>query len=61
MIYMSKDSSVSMPGVFGGLMRYNEEYNSRFKFKPAHVIAFIIILILVVLGLRAFFPITGSI
>ncbi len=56
---MPKDNSISMPGVFGGLMRYSEEYDSRFKLKPAHVIAFIIILALVVLGLKFFMPIAG--
>ncbi len=40
---MAQDS-VSMPGVFGGLMRYNEEYKSKFMFKPTHVIVFIILL-----------------
>ncbi|MBS3092507.1 preprotein translocase subunit Sec61beta [Candidatus Pacearchaeota archaeon] len=48
-----------MPGVFGGLMRYNEEYDSRFKLKPEHVIAFVIVLALVVLGFKFFAPIAG--
>ena len=56
---MAKDSSVSMPGVFGGLMRYNEEYNSKFKLKPVHVIIFVILIALAVLGLKLFVPITG--
>ena len=51
---MSSDNSVSMPGVFGGLMRYNEEYNSKYKFKPAHVIAFIVVFALVVIGFKIF-------
>ena len=54
---MSKDTQVSMPGGFGGLMRYNEEYDSRLKFKPSHVIAFIILIALFVVGLKIFFPI----
>ncbi|MFA5992689.1 MAG: preprotein translocase subunit Sec61beta [Candidatus Pacearchaeota archaeon] len=57
---MSKDTGMSMPGVFGGLMRYNEEYNSRFKFRPEYVIAFVIILGLVVLGLKVFAPIAAA-
>jgi len=56
---MAKDNSISMPGVFGGLMRYNEEYDSRFKLKPEHVIAFVIVLALVVLGFKFFAPIAG--
>jgi len=57
---MSKDSGISMPGVFGGLMRYNEEYDSRFKFRPEYVIAFVIVLALVILGLKIFAPITAA-
>jgi len=54
---MSKDNSVQMPGVFGGLMRYNDEYDSNVKFKPWHIIAFIVVLALAVIGLKIFFPI----
>lgn len=54
---MAKDGGISMPGVFGGLMRYNEEYKSKFMIKPAHVIAFIVLIALVVIGLKMFFPI----
>lgn len=57
---MASDNSVSMPGVFGGLMRYNEEYNSKYKFKPAHVIAFIIVFALVVIGLKVFMPVAAA-
>ncbi|HLD97697.1 MAG TPA: preprotein translocase subunit Sec61beta [Candidatus Nanoarchaeia archaeon] len=54
---MAQDS-VSMPGVFGGLMRYNEEYDSKIKFKPEYVIGFIVIVAIAAILLRAFFPIT---
>lgn len=47
----------SMPAGFGGLMRYSEEYKSKLVFKPTHVVIFIIIIILLVLGLKIFFPI----
>ncbi len=57
---MAKDNQIQMPGVFGGLMRYNEEYESPFKFKPIHVLIFIAILALGVLALNSFFPITPS-
>jgi len=39
------DTNISMPGGFGGLMRYNEEYDTKFSLKPVHVIAFIILII----------------
>lgn len=53
---MAKDS-VNLPGGFGGLMRYNEEYDSKLKLKPTHVIIYIILVIAFVLALNIFFPI----
>ena len=38
------DTSISMPGGFGGLMRYSEEYDTKFSLKPTHVIAFIVLI-----------------
>ncbi|MFA4953633.1 MAG: hypothetical protein WC584_05395 [Candidatus Pacearchaeota archaeon] len=43
---MAKDNSISMPGGFGGLMRYSEEYESKFMLKPIHVIIFIALIII---------------
>lgn len=48
---------LSMPASFGGLMRYNEEYESKFKLEPLHVIVFIILVIAFVTFLNLFFPI----
>ena len=53
---MGKDNNISMPGVFGGLMRYNEEFDSKIKISPMHVILFAILLALGVLALEMFFP-----
>jgi preprotein translocase subunit Sec61beta len=53
---MSKDS-INMPAGFGGLMRYNEEYDSKFKFKPANVILFVILIIAFVIALNILFPV----
>lgn len=39
------DNKVNMPAGFGGLMRFSEEYESKFNLKPTHVIAFIILVI----------------
>jgi len=47
-------ADVSMPGGFGGLMRYKEEYDSRLKFSPAVVIGMIVAVILFVVGLNIF-------
>ncbi len=42
---MAQDNRVQMPGGFGGLMRFNEEYESKFNLKPTHVIVFIVLII----------------
>jgi preprotein translocase subunit Sec61beta len=42
---MASDNKVSLPGSFGGLMRFNEEYSSYINLKPAHVIIFVILII----------------
>ena len=52
-------AEMNMPGSFGGLMRYKEEYDSKIKFSPAAVIVMIIAVIAFVIGLRIFFPIGG--
>jgi len=57
---MAKDNQIQMPGAFGGLIRYNEEYDSPFKLKPIHVIIFIVLLALGVLALTFLFPINPS-
>jgi len=53
---MANDSKISMPGPFGGLMRYDEEYTSRFMIKPEHVIAFIVGVVAFVVALNIFWP-----
>jgi preprotein translocase subunit Sec61beta len=49
------DTSVNLPGGFGGLMRFNEEYPSIFNLKPTHVILFIILIIVFRIFLGVFF------
>ncbi len=44
------DNRVNLPGGFGGLMRFDEEYASKFNLKPIHIVAFIILII----GFRVF-------
>jgi hypothetical protein len=38
-------AEVNLPGGFGGLTRYNEEYSSMFNLKPMHVVLFIVLII----------------
>ena len=58
---MAKDQQMQMPGVFGGLMRYNEGYESNLKFKPSTVIIYIVVLALIVIAMKIFFPISSII
>jgi len=54
------DNKIQMPGAFGGLMRYDEEYTSRFMLTPIQVIIFIVAIILLIIVLKTFFPIETS-
>jgi preprotein translocase subunit Sec61beta len=54
---MAEDNKISMPGVFGGLIRYDEEVGSKFKLSPTQVIMFIVLIILFVISLKFFMPI----
>ena len=49
------DSNMAMPAGFGGLTRYNEEYDSKLKFGPGAVVGMIIVTIVLVVGLRMFY------
>jgi len=49
---MASDNKISLPGGFGGLMRYNEEYSSYINLKPTHVVLFVILII----AFRALMP-----
>ena len=45
-------AEMNMPAGFGGLTRFKEEYNSKFKFGPGVVVGMIIAVIALVVGLR---------
>ncbi len=47
-------ADIGIPGMGGGLMRYKEEYNSKFKFGPGVVIAMIVVTIIFIVGLKLF-------
>ena len=44
---MARDNKVSMPQGMGGLMRYFDEYKSRFQLQPGHVIILIVLVIII--------------
>ena len=56
---MAQEQKMQMPGVFGGLMRYDSEYKSKFMFSPYAIIAFLASMIAFVLVLKIFFPVSG--
>jgi preprotein translocase subunit Sec61beta len=47
---------IGIPSSSGGLMRYNEEYKSKFRIKPAQVVVFLILIVAFVAVLKIFFP-----
>ncbi len=47
---------ISLPG-FGGLTRYDEEFESRFMLSPNQIVGFVIAVILFVLALKLLFPV----
>ena len=50
---MAQDK-VSMPSGIGGLVRYFDEYKSRIKFKPGHIIVLCILVIVIMVFLYAY-------
>jgi preprotein translocase subunit Sec61beta len=42
---MASDNKINLPGGFGGLMRYSEEYESYINLKPTHVVLFVILIV----------------
>lgn len=53
------NQSINMPSSFGGLMRYNEDFQSKFMIKPTHVILFVVAIGITIAILKVFFPITA--
>ena len=51
------DNKIRMPGGFGGLMRYDDEYKSRITISPGQVVGFVVLVILFVLVLKLLWPI----
>lgn len=67
-VYKSKNIEIKMAqvdnsiplGFGGGLTRFKEEYDSKFRFSPNAVIVMIILAIAFVVGLKIFFPIAAA-
>jgi preprotein translocase subunit Sec61beta len=39
------DENINIPAGFGGLIKFKEEYESKFSLKPIHIIIFIILIV----------------
>ena len=51
---MAQDNRISMPGSYGGLVRYYDEYKSKIQIKPAYVIASIVLVVAAEIVLQFF-------
>ncbi|MDD2654957.1 MAG: preprotein translocase subunit Sec61beta [Candidatus Nanoarchaeia archaeon] len=54
---MNKRAQVSVPSGQGGLIRYFENYASKIKIKPGHVIFFTVLTIIIVYVLQFLNPV----
>jgi len=50
---MARDR-ISMPSGMGGLVRYFDEYKSKIKFKPGHIIILCVVVVSIMLFLYAY-------
>ena len=41
------DEKIQLPSGMGGLVRYFDDYKSKIMFKPEHVVAFIVLVIVI--------------
>ena len=51
---MARDNKISMPSGMGGLMRYFDDYKSKIRIKPGHIIIMCIVLILIMVFLYTY-------
>jgi len=49
-----RQDKISMPSGMGGLMRYFDEYKSKIRIKPGHVIIMCIVVIVIMLFLYTY-------
>ena len=52
-----QNNQMQMPGVFGGLMRYDEEYKSKFMLSPVQVMGFVALILVFVIALKVVWPV----
>ncbi len=54
---MAQQNQIQMPGVFGGLTRYDSESGNRLSLTPQAVIAFLVAIVAFVVILKVFWPV----
>jgi len=57
---MAGDGRIHMPGGMGGLVRYDEEYKSRFMLSPMQVVGFLVAIAAFVFILKIFWPVVST-
>jgi len=48
------DNKINMPSGMGGLVRYFDEYKSKIRFKPGHIIIFTLVVIIIMIFLYTY-------
>ncbi len=51
---MPQDNKISMPSGMGGLMRYFDEYKSKIRIKPGHIIIMVLVVIIIMVFLYTY-------
>ena len=49
-----KQDKIQMPSGMGGLVRYFDDYSSKLRFKPGHIVILVIVVIALVLLLHIY-------
>ena len=51
---MAQDNKISIPSGMGGLMRYFDDYKSKIRIKPGHIIIMCMVLIFIMVFLYTY-------
>ena len=51
---MPQDNRITMPSGMGGLMRYFDEYKSKIRIKPGHIIIMVGVVIVIMIFLYSY-------
>ena len=51
---MAHDNRITMPSGMGGLMRYFDEYKSKIRIKPGHIIIMVVVVMAIMIFLYTY-------